>query len=94
MSLQEPEQSQMTAMSKTCRHLTTGSCAVFASALGLVVLAGWGCDKKTRDEAGPAISLNDGLVAHWSFDEAGGDVLQDVSGNGHNGTPPLPSSKV
>jgi formylglycine-generating enzyme required for sulfatase activity len=31
-------------------------------------------------------TLNEGLVAHWNFDEASGDTVNDSSGNNHNGT--------
>jgi hypothetical protein len=27
----------------------------------------------------------DGLVAHWTFDEGAGDILHDRSGNGNDG---------
>ncbi len=30
--------------------------------------------------------LDDGLIAHWSFDEGTGNVLHDASGGGHDGT--------
>ncbi|NPA75623.1 MAG: DUF2341 domain-containing protein [Euryarchaeota archaeon] len=29
--------------------------------------------------------LNTGLVAHWSFDEGSGNILEDLSGHGNNG---------
>lgn len=35
-------------------------------------------------ELDPA-TLDDGLVAHWTFDEGRGDVLYDHSGNAHDG---------
>jgi hypothetical protein len=31
-------------------------------------------------------ATDDGLVAHWDFNEGAGDVLHDVSGNGNDGT--------
>lgn len=31
-----------------------------------------------------AQGLDEGLVAHWTFDEGGGDVARDVTGNGHD----------
>jgi hypothetical protein len=31
-------------------------------------------------------SLNDGLVAHWTFDEGSGNAVADHSGNKHDGT--------
>src|SRR3989339_718878 len=31
-------------------------------------------------------SIDDGLVAHWSFDEGSGSTLHDGTGNGHDGT--------
>jgi hypothetical protein len=33
----------------------------------------------------PAVSLTDGLVGHWRFDEGVGDVANDSSGNGRTG---------
>jgi len=33
-----------------------------------------------------ALPSSSGLVAHWSFDQSTGTVLNDDSGNGHNGT--------
>jgi len=37
----------------------------------------------------PCLARNEtvgGLIAHWKFDEGAGDVVQDSSGNGNNGT--------
>ena len=31
-------------------------------------------------------SIDDGLVAHWAFDEGSGSTLHDGTGNGHDGT--------
>lgn len=33
----------------------------------------------------PTVGLTNGLVAHWRFDEGGGDVANDSSGNGRTG---------
>jgi hypothetical protein len=33
----------------------------------------------------PTVSLTNGLVAHWRFDEGSGDVANDSSGNGRTG---------
>ena len=56
------------------------TCATLAAAL-----AGFGCrsPEASRTQPKPATA---GLVAHWTFDEAGGSVAKDVSGNGHDGT--------
>jgi hypothetical protein len=44
------------------------------------------CSEAPLDAVGlPPGVLTDGLVAHWSFDEAGGTVARDGSGNGHDG---------
>lgn len=49
-------------------------------ALGLALAAaGWAA---LRGQG--AASLDDGLVAHWTFDEGSGDVARDVTGNGHD----------
>jgi hypothetical protein len=49
-------------------------------ALGLV-LAAVGCRTAERQSV---LSLNDGLVAHWTFDEGSGNVARDSTGNGHD----------
>jgi hypothetical protein len=47
-------------------------------------LAGFGCRSPQAAQARSEPTTT-GLVAHWTFDEGSGDVLHDVSGNGHHG---------
>jgi hypothetical protein len=45
-----------------------------------------GCSEAPLDAVGlPRRVLSDGLVAHWAFDEGGGTIARDTSGNGHDG---------
>jgi hypothetical protein len=45
-----------------------------------------GCSEAPLDAVGlPPQIVTDGLVAHWSFDEASGTVAEDGSGNSHDG---------
>ncbi len=55
------------------------ACAVAA----LLALAG--CDRQpAQPDTAPGNDLSSDLVAHWTFDEGGGDVAKDVTGNGHD----------
>jgi Concanavalin A-like lectin/glucanases superfamily len=57
--------------------------AVSAAVLMLPIMS---CSEAPLDAVGlPPRVLTDGLVAHWPFDEAGGTVARDGSGNGHDG---------
>ncbi len=38
------------------------------------------------DSHGTGVAAVDGLVAYWAFNEAGGELAKDTSGNGHDGT--------
>jgi hypothetical protein len=45
-----------------------------------------GCSESILDAVGlPPQVLTDGMVAHWRLDESSGTVVNDSSGNGHNG---------
>jgi hypothetical protein len=48
----------------------------------VLLLVAFGCrsPEAARARSEPATG---GLVAHWTFDEGGGDVTRDVTGNGH-----------
>ena len=52
----------------------------------VVALTGGGCVQMGRNVASRAVPDDRGLVAHWTVDEGSGDILHDVSGNGHHGT--------
>jgi hypothetical protein len=59
--------------------------AVFLVAAALGDVAG-GCGEATLDAVGvPPGVISDGLVAHWTLNEAGGTIAGDTSGNGHDG---------
>ncbi len=49
-----------------------------------LLLLGAGCCNWCRGLTGRSETLNDGLVAHWTFDEGGGTVAKDVTGHGHD----------
>jgi hypothetical protein len=51
-----------------------------------LALAVCGCRNLSRDAGGRPTPPSDGLVAHWRFDEGGGEELHDVSGKRHDGT--------
>jgi hypothetical protein len=38
------------------------------------------------------LTIDKPLVAHWTFDEAFGEAVRDVSGNGHDASPARPAS--
>lgn len=42
--------------------------------------------RKHRDHSFEATELDEGLVAHWKFDETTGSTADDASGNGHTAT--------
>lgn len=45
-----------------------------------------GCSESILDAVGlPPQVLTDGMVAHWTLDESSGTVVNDSSGNGHDG---------
>ena len=45
-----------------------------------------GCSESVLDAVGlPPQVLTDGMVAHWTLDESSGVVVNDSSGNGHDG---------
>ena len=57
--------------------------AIVAIALGLWLT---GCGAAPLDAVGlPPRDLDDGLVAHYAFDEGAGGIATDTSGNGHDG---------
>ena len=56
---------------------------LLAAALAWPVI---GCGEAALDAVGlPPRVLADGLVAHWAFDDGGGTIASDSSGNGHDG---------
>jgi hypothetical protein len=60
---------------------------VKVTGVALACLAAAACSAHPIDVANlPARSLDDNLVAHWSFDEGSGDAAHDDSGNLHDGT--------
>lgn len=61
--------------------------ARFGRAAPALLLAAVGCGTSPLDAVtvDPA-TLSNGLVAHWTFDEASGTTVHDSSGNAHDGT--------
>jgi len=57
---------------------------IFPSLAVALLTAGCGSTPLDAISVDPT-NLPMGLVAHWTFDESGGDVVGDSSGNGHDG---------